>query len=361
MLPRGPYDAAVLEPIAGLEPGIDGRTQALVETATVEMVRFDAELGHGTSPFATLLLRSESAASSEIEKLTAGSKKIALARLGDTSSGNARMIVSNVAAVQLSDELTVENITTMHLALMEDSEPEIAGRIRETQVWIRGNSPHTSDFVPPHHERVPEALEDLAVFMQREDVPALTQAAIAHAQFETIHPFVDGNGRTGRAIVSSILRNKGITRNVTIPVSSGLLTNTPAYFDSLTAYREGNPQPIIELFAESSFSAMDNGLELAEDISRVREEYKDRLGRTRSPAVQTALNLLMSEPAITAEMVRTHTGSSESAAYRVINHFVEADVITSAGKVKGAAAYTAREIIGALEGFAVRAGRRQRH
>ncbi|MCW4467333.1 Fic family protein [Glutamicibacter sp. MNS18] len=94
-------------------------------------------------------------------------------------------------------------------------------------------------------------MTDLVGFMQRDDIPALTQAAIAHAQFETIHPFPDGNGRTGRALVGPILRNKGITEKVIIPVSSGLLTDTKAYFDALGSYREGDIEPIVEMFAES--------------------------------------------------------------------------------------------------------------
>ena len=119
---------------------------------------------------------------------------------------------------------------------------------REARKWIRGNSPHTAEFVPPHPSRVLPAMDDLVAFMRRDDILALTQAAIAHAQFETIHPFADGNGRSGRAIVSALLRAKGITRNVTVPVSAGLLTDTGAYFDALGEYREGfrsrSPSPL---------------------------------------------------------------------------------------------------------------------
>ncbi|MEX5258009.1 Fic family protein [Kocuria arenosa] len=365
LLARGPYQAAVLEPIADLDPVLDTRTQAVVEQATVDMVRFDRDLGAGTAPFASLLLRSESAASSQIEHLTAGSKKIALAQLGDTSSGNARLIVSNVAAmnaaVELSEDLSVDSITEMHRVLMADSAPQIAGQIRDSQVWIRGNAPHAADFVPPHHERVPVALDDLARFVARDDLPAVTQAVIAHAQFETIHPFADGNGRTGRALVGALLRNKNITEKITIPVSSGLLTNTQAYFDALTTYRQGNPQPIVELFAESSFAAMANGRQLAEDLEAARADYTGRLAGYRSAAGRQVVELLMSEPAVNAEMVRAHTGASESAVYRVIDQLVESEVLAPAGKVRGAAVYIAPQVIEALDAFAIRAGRRQRH
>jgi len=115
---------------------------------------------------------------------------------------------------------------------MEAHWPDIAGRWREQQVWIGGSrfGPHEADFIPPHHDRVPAAMADLAAFMARPDLPVLTQAAIAHAQFETIHPFPDGNGRVGRALVHSLLKAGGLARSVTVPVSAGLLGDTGTYF-----------------------------------------------------------------------------------------------------------------------------------
>ncbi|WP_277932448.1 Fic family protein [Rhodococcus opacus] len=81
-------------------------------------------------------------------------------------------------------------------------------RWRQQQVWIGGGSlgPHTAHFVPPHHDRVPELIDDLIVFANRVDVTVIAQIAVAHAQFETIHPFLDGNGRVGRALIQAMLR-----------------------------------------------------------------------------------------------------------------------------------------------------------
>ncbi|UKA50774.1 Fic family protein [Arthrobacter sp. FW305-123] len=364
LLARGPYDAAVAPKIAGLDPAVDSRTQALAEAATVEMVRFDAELGRDTSPFAALLLRSESASSSQIENLTAGARKIALAQLGDTSSSNASLIASNVralqAAIDLSENLSAQNIAVMHHALLNASDESIAGEYRDAQTWIRGSSPRTAEFVPPHPDRVMPAVEDLVAFMQRDDIPALTQAAISHAQFETIHPFADGNGRTGRAIVSALLRAKGVTENVTVPVSSGLLTDTRLYFDALGAYREGDIKPIVERFAESAVQAVDNGRQLATDIEAVEASYQERLAGGPS-SVRKVLHLIPREPALTAEMVAEHTGASLATAYRAVERLEEAGVLASAGKIRGTRVWVAPDIIAALDAFADRAGRRNRH
>ena len=233
----GPYRSAIVPEIAELNPTLSTSTSALADEATAEIARFDTEMGSEIAPFGAILLRSESAASSRIEHLTASARSIALAELGETSKRNATAIVANTtamtAAIALANRLDTEAILTMHAALLEQTNPRIAGNWRDEQVWIGSSSygPHTAAFVPPHQSRVPTAIDDLVRFIRRDDIPVLSQAALAHAQFETIHPFADGNGRTGRAIVHCLLRGKGLTRLVTVPVSAGLLTDTDRYFD----------------------------------------------------------------------------------------------------------------------------------
>ena len=270
----GPYRAAVVPEICRLDPVLSAATAALADEATAEFARFDAEMGSEIAPFGAILLRSEAAASSRIENLTASAKAVALAELGDTSRRNATEIVANTtamtAAIALADRLDAPAILAMHAALLEHHDPKHAGTWRGAQVWVGSSSygPHTASFVPPHHTRVAPAIDDLVCFMHRGDVPVLSHAAIAHAQFETIHPFADGNGRTGRAIVHCLLRGKRLTRQVTVPISAGLLADTDRYFDALTAYRAGVIQPIVERFAEASFDSIVNGRQLVSDLAR---------------------------------------------------------------------------------------------
>src|SRR5262249_38246027 len=158
------------------------------------------------------------------------------------------------------------SILAMHKVLMADAEPETAGRWRTEQVWIGGGNlgPHGAVFVPPHHSRIEPAIDDLVAFVRRDDLPVLVHAAIAHAQFETIHPFPEGNGRTGRALLHAMLRNKRLIRNVTVPISAGLLTDTSSYFDALTAYRSGDLVPMVSGLADASFAAVANGRRLVD-------------------------------------------------------------------------------------------------
>lgn len=242
----GTYRPALVPVITDQALVLPADVTTLAEDASVEIARFDAELGAEVAPFASVLLRSESASSSKIENLTSGAKSIALAELGSKDKRNATEIVGNVAsmvaALALADRLDEDAILAMHAALLADVQPEIAGRWRDEQVWIGGDSfgPHGAAFIPPHHDHVPALMTDLVTFTRRRDLPLLSQAAIAHAQFKTIHPFPDGNGRTGRALIHAMLRGHGLTRNVTVPVSAGLLTDTNGYFHSLTAYRQGD-------------------------------------------------------------------------------------------------------------------------
>lgn len=153
-LTAGPYRAAVPPFIANRTISLNGELQALTEEAATELTRFDAEVGHITAPFASILLRTESASSSEIENLTSGARQIALAELGEHASRNARLIVGNVramqAALELSDRIDADAILQMHRALLEHGDSNTGGRWRQQQVWIGGGSlgSHTAQFVP---------------------------------------------------------------------------------------------------------------------------------------------------------------------------------------------------------------------
>ena len=364
---RGPYEAPVLEPIARIEEiPLSPDTRALVTEATAEIARFDTEMGSEVAPFASILLRSESAASSKIENLTASARSIALAELGDASKPNASLIVSNVRAMQaatdLADHLDQDAILAMHAALLGASDPDIVGGWRTQQVWIGGSdySPHGAAFVPPHHERVPAAMDDLVAFLGREHIEPLAQAAVAHAQFETIHPFPDGNGRVGRAMVHSLLRSKRVTRNVTIPVSAGLLTNLDSYFDALTEYRRGRPEPIVRLMAEASFSSIANGRALVSDLRSTRDGWRERIQARSDAAAWKVADILMAQPVIDSPTVQERLGIPVMSANRAIERLVKDRVLKEVTGRHRDRVYEAKEVLLALDGFAARGSRRAR-
>lgn len=364
---RGPYEAAVPPFIAQLAaPQLDNDTNLVAEDAIAELSRFDGEVGAIAAPFSAILLRSESAASSEIEQLTASAKNVALAELGRSAGQNSRLIVGNVrameAAIQLAEDLDASTIIAMQSEILRDDQPQHTGQWRNEQVWIGGgygNSPHGAAFVPPHHDRVGALMDDLVAFARRTDLPALPQIAIAHAQFETIHPFPDGNGRTGRALIQAMLHRLGITRNVTVPVSAGLLRDTRGYFDALTAYRAGNVEPIIRAFAQASADAIVNGRQLVRDLTAVRAEWETATSARAGSAGRRLLEILQRQPVIDANLAAAELGVTPMNAQSGIDRLVADGILHQMGSASRNRAYEARDVLAALDDFAGRAKRRR--
>lgn len=362
---RGPYRSAVVPTIAKANLSLPAEVAAAAEDAINEIARFDSEVGSEIAPFSAILLRSESAASSKIENLTASARAIAEAGLG-YGSRNASLIVANEramsAAIALADRLDGPAILGMHDALLRATAASIAGKWRTEQVWIGGGnlSPHDAIFVPPHHELVPGAIDDLVQFIARTDVPTLAHAAIAHAHFETIHPFADGNGRVGRALVHAQLRNARLTRHVTVPVSAGLLTDVNAYFTALDDYRQGNVIPIVEQLTSASFAAIANGRRLVADLNRIRAEWSDRVSVRRGAVAWKVLDVAVRHPVLNAALLARELNISSTNVYRVLQPLIDAQVLVEFTNKKRDRLWRTPDVLTALDAFAQRAGRRQR-
>lgn len=362
---KGSYEAAIPARIQGARVEISEQVAALADEAGAEIARFDAEMGQELAPFTALLLRSESAASSRIENLTASARAIAEAELLDTAgASNAAQIVANTramsAAIDLSQSLTSDAILVMHDALMRPHDPNIAGRWRTQQVWIGGSylGPHDADFVPPLHRRVPGAIDDLVAFMDRDDVPVVIQAAIAHAQFETIHPFIDGNGRTGRALVHALLRGKGLARHVTVPVSAGLLADVGAYFQALDGYRRGDLDPIVTQFANASFASTANARALIMTLRSIRQTWTEQIKARRGSNTWRIADLVITQPVVNAAGIAQHLGIAPNNVYAPLRPLIDAGAVVQIGDTKRGRIWRSDEVLRALDAFAARAGKR---
>ncbi|BBY52675.1 Fic family protein [Mycolicibacterium arabiense] len=364
-LPKyGTYHPTVPANIADLVLELPSFVLADAESASREIARFDAELGGEIAPFASVLLRSESAASSQIENLTASARAIGEAELpGGKSKRNAAMVVANTAAMQaavtLSDTLNADSIRTMHRALMINDPRHTPGEFRTEPVWIgSGSTPIGATFVGPRHELIPGAIGDLIAFAHRADVPALPQIAVSHAQFETIHPFTDGNGRTGRALVQAMLRNKGLTRQVTVPVSAGLLADTGAYFAALTSYRDGDAAPIVESFSRATILAIANGRQLVVELREIRENWNGVISARSDSAVWKVADLLTRRPVLNAVLLAQELGIESTNAHRYLNPLTKAGILIETTNGPRNRVWRSPEVLAALDAFAERAGRR---
>ena len=363
---HGRYAAAVPAEIAALDYVVPTDLAGPLEDAAAELARYDAEMATSPAPLDAVLLRSESAASSQIENLTASARSIGLAELGDDSRGNARLVVANAhamrCALDLAADLTPATVLAMHRALLGDSEPDIAGAWRTEPVWIGRSalSPVGAEYVAPRAERIGPLVEDLMAYARRVDQPVLAQAALAHAQFETIHPFPDGNGRTGRALLHAMLRHHRLSRHVTVPVSAGLLADVSGYHAALTAYRAGDPDPVVRLCVDATFRAITNGRALAAELAEIREGWRSAITARRDSAVWQAADLFLARPVLDAAQVAAALGIAVPNAHRHLERLVEAGVLTSFPLYRRARGWRADAVLAALDAFAARAGRRAR-
>ena len=364
-LHTGNYSAAVVPGIRDAQVSLSSETMASVDDATAAIARFDAELSVDLGPFASLLLRSESAASSQIENLSATAQTIALTELGASARGNGALVVANgramEAAIALADRLDESSILETHRVLLERSAPAVAGKWRTEQVWIGGTSfgPHRADFVPPHHRHIAEAISDLVEFLARDDMPVLVHAALAHAQFETIHPFPDGNGRTGRALVHALLAAKGLTRRVTVPISAGLLLDVDAYFAALGTYRAGEPETIVALLADSVFLAIENATLLVDELRAATAEWSETVSARPDSVVWKILDLLPRQPIVSSPLVQEATGVSAVNVLRAIDQLVATGVLNELSGQRRNRFWAAPAVLDALDAFAERAARRR--
>lgn len=367
----GPYRAAVPARIAEFSPALDQATASLAEEAVAAVVRFDADITralpalHGDiAPLDAVLLRTESASSSQIEHITAGAKALALATLGEATRPNARLVAANVAAMRaatgLARNLDEAALLEAHRALMDGQDHAAPGRYRDVQGWIGGHAPtpHTAQFVPAHPDRIPAAMADLFAYLHRDDVPVLVQAAVAHAQFETIHPFVDGNGRTGRVLVHAVLHRAGAISRMTVPLSAGLLVDTRGYVDALTAYRDGDVAPVVRQFAHAALAAAENGRKLVADLEAALAGWTERLTARRDAAAWRALGVVIAQPAVTVEHVAGALAVSRPAAQRAVDQLVAAGALQPVNAQRRNRVWLATEVLAALDEFAARAGRR---
>jgi Fic family protein len=287
------------------------------------------------------LLRSESVASSRIEGVHISHKRLARAAYQEGKGRRDRRaveVLGNVEAMERAIELgaraetfTVADIQDIHRTLLRFTEDaEIAGVLRDKQNWIGGNdyNPVGATYVPPPHEHVLGLLEDLCEFIERDDLAPIAQATIVHAQFENIHPFADGNGRTGRALIYTALRRRGEIENYIPPISLVLAATPKAYIGGLGAYSEGKVSLWCGRFADATARAAQAAESLAEAIEERQTAWLERLGKPRKDsAVRQLVSALPAQPVIDVPVAQQLTGKSHVAAGAALRQLEEAGIL----------------------------------
>lgn len=357
------YEIFVPEPIAGWSPLLDATVAGVVSDAEAKILALNANAEPALAPLARFLLRTESIASSKVEGMQVDARSLARAEArretGGTVGTEAAEVLANIDAMQLAIEdasatnvLTTDHVLSIQRLLLERTKPAAAGRFRDAQNWIGGNdyNPCGADFVPPSPDLIEEFLSDLLAFSNDEALPPLVQAAIAHAQFETIHPFDDGNGRTGRALTQVILRRRGLAPSYVPPISVVLAADRDRYIAGLTNFREGRESDYIVMFAVAAARAAQLAERYLGDVQALQNDWRERLGATANPRADAAawalIEVLPGHPIITVSVGAAATARSRPAVEQGIQQLVDADVLVPISESKRNRAW---EVVGLLD------------
>ena len=372
----GDYAAYLPDRLVGSALALPPETDELLAMAERRVRNLTAS--HDLAGISRFLLRSEAIASSRIEGIAPSARQVALAELGQHESvrgvrEQAQLVANNMTVVREATQhlaqmevLTTDAIVEMHAALLPN-EPHHHG-LRDVQNWIGGSDRHPldADFVPPPPSEVKPLMDDLTTFINGAAHSPIAQAALAHAQFETIHPFTDGNGRVGRALIHTVLTRRGLTGDSVLPISLVFATLSDDFMQGLTAFRTSD-KPLsdgwmtaraqwVRTFTKATLLACDQAERIATELFEIREDWERKMTTTRTargarttPRADSAtariLATLPATPVLTASTVAAIHGVSEVAAMRALEELKDAGILETKSISESRRAFVCPDIL----------------
>ncbi len=363
------YDAFVPDEVAGFNEALPAELAGVVSDAEAAVRSLNDRARPALRPLGRLLLRTESIASSKVEGLQADARSLARAEanadVGKNVGRNVAEVLANIDAMELAVEetsrarsITPQHVVDIHEALMRNApNAVIAGQVRARQNWIGGNyyNPCGAAYVPPPADEVQRLLVDLCDLSNSDHLPPLIQAGVAHAQFETIHPFEDGNGRTGRALIHVLLRRRGLAPSYVPPISVVLAADKGLYVQGLIDFREGDLEGWLERFASASAQAAGLAERYLGQVVDLQDTWRARLtehANVRADAAAWAvIDELPGHPVITLPVATAVTARSKSSTAVAIAHLVDAGILVPLSESKRNRAWEADGLLDLLAGL----------
>lgn len=322
---------------------------AHIERRILELAHFE---GAGQlESIARLLMRSEAISSSQIEGIAPNVDKVVLAELAADEDirgfkESAEAVARNLQVLR-SVEKDFADAPELTTEMLEQFQRELIGPrgniplgFREIQNWIGGVSrtPIGADFVPPPPEFVTELIQDLCDYLNGATHGTLIQAAIGHAQFETIHPFTDGNGRVGRALIHGVLLRRGLTRQTLLPTSLVLGTWSRQYIAGLSAYRANEPEKWIETFLDATDEAITQAQIITKNLMKLQSDWEERFesfrkeqgmvrALRRNSLEAKLLTELPGHPIVTVASLQRLYGVSRTVAQGAVDNLTNAGIL----------------------------------
>ncbi len=333
-------------------------TARVAERAAAALQLADARLPSEWEPLARLLLRHEGVASSGIEGLREPIESVLVAeRTG--AGGTAGWVADNLAVIDgalstAGEPLSIELLHRWHERLMRHGRlpAHMVGQFRAAQGWVGGTSPIDAAFVPPPPPEIPRLIDDLISFADddRGDLDAVSRAALAHAQFEAIHPYGDGNGRLGRVLVSRVLRRSGVTARSTAPISVAIAQDPSGYLSGLHLFERGDHDRWVRWFAETAARAATATEHLVGQAGRLLGRWNELTTELRADHTARAmLDRLPGSPVLSAQDVAALLGVSERSGRTALSALAACGILSPVDDVREARSGRARRWFAATE------------
>ncbi len=333
----GRFNAYVPHPLQDWQPLLPADVVAFLSETERILINTASQLEPRTG--GDICFWAESLGSSHIEGVDPNPKRVvqALAKRQHTGEGSVHgavaQVIGNIDATAQAQQmlaqrqqLRLQTLLDAHRTLMAASPtPHFGGVVRSDQNWIGGSDWHPldSEFVPPPSEMCQPFLEDLVFYLRGDDHPPLLQSAIAHAQFETIHPFGDGNGRAGRAVLYGVLKHRCVPDGMMPPISLALSRNRDAYLDALARFQTyvgeadhpGRSEALVRWLEILATAVQQSGAAVVryqEAIGILQNHWRSAVGgRTRRSVAAAVIDYLPANPSVTARTLAEATGFSQ--------------------------------------------------
>ena len=351
--------------IAELDYVLNSNLRDESERASFEIAYTEGSAGPQLGALGRFLIQTESVSSSKIEQVDAATEDYARALAGSRANDSAtsmvaatRALTDLVASAGRAEGITLREILSAHHTLMRDdaSDGRYAGTIRTMQNWILGSdhSPRDAVHIPPPPELVHEYMEDLLAYANRNDIPPLVQAAVVHVQFESIHPFTDGNGRIGRALINAVLRRRGVTRSTVVPIATAMVANREKYFRLVNDYRAGELEPFVESLVSSTTIATEESRRTAERFRDLPLEWHDALSPRSGSALETLVKNLLEHPVISFDEAIQITGTSPQPVYSAMDRLEQEGIVKEITGRARDRVWAASEVLAELDDLSAR-------
>lgn len=350
-----PYISAVVADLSKIEIHLNKETESLLIEAIESISKLEGYVQDKSIVFPTLLLRSEALSSSQIEHYSASNRTVALAQINQKQTKETMIIKANletlISSRSVENKIDVATIVKLNQMLLEDDQIYIRNRIN----WIGtpNSLPHEASYVPPHPEYLLTNLQQFVSFCERDDIHPLILSAFAHAYFEIIHPFEDGNGRVGRILMQLILKQKLFLEHMYLPISVGLVKDQNRYIQALDSFKLGNYENIIQVMLENALALVPKIYTILNQIVILKASWQNRLNLRQDALTWKLLDDLIVQPVFDVKYIKNKYNANDQAVRNNIEALVNAGIVSPIGDKKRDVVYEVKEVLDLLDDFTV--------